>query len=105
MLFSTNGQQMQIKWLRKALQNLESEAEYIARDDPKAASIVVQRIQQAVELLSENPSLGHPGRLPGTRELVIPDTRYIVPYRVQPRLQRVEILRVFHSSRKLPRNW
>lgn len=96
---------MQIKWLRKALQNLESEAEYIAKDDPKAAQLVVHRIQLSVSLLSANPSLGHPGRLPATRELVIPDTRYIVPYRVNPRLQRIEILRVFHSSRKLPQNW
>ena len=96
---------MQIKWLRKALKNLQNEAEYIANDDPKAARLVVLRIQQTVSLLSHNPSMGHPGRLPGTRELVIPDTRYIVPYRVKPRLQRVEILRVFHSSRKLPRKW
>lgn len=96
---------MQIKWLRKALKNLQNEAEYIANDDPKAARLVVLRIQQTVSLLSHNPSMGHPGRLPGTRELVIPDTRYIVPYRVKPRLQRVEILRVFHSSRKLPLKW
>ena len=96
---------MQIKWLRKSLQNLESEAEYIAKDDPKAAQVVVHRIQLSVSLLGANPSLGHPGKLPDTRELVIPDTRYIVPYRVNPRLQRIEILRVFHSSRKLPQNW
>ena len=96
---------MQIKWLRKALQNLQSEAKYIANDDPKAAQVVVQRIQHTVALLRQNPSLGHPGRLPETRELVIPDTRYIVPYRVKLRLDRIEILRVFHSSRKLPGKW
>lgn len=96
---------MQVKWLRKALKNLDDEAEYIAQDDPVAAQEVVQRIVQAVSLLSDNPSLGHPGRLPGTHELVVPNTRYIVPYRVRPRLQRIEILRVFHSSRKLPGRW
>jgi toxin ParE1/3/4 len=96
---------MQIKWLRKALKILDDEAEYIAQDDPKAAQEVVQRIVQTVSLLRDNPSLGHPGRLPGTHELVIPNTRYIVPYRVRPRLQRIEILRVFHSSRKLPGHW
>ncbi len=96
---------MQIKWLRKALQNLNNEAEYIARDDPQAAKLVVQRIRQTVVLLEANPSLGHPGRLPGTHELVIPETRYIVPYRVRPRLQRIEILRVFHTSRKQPARW
>lgn len=96
---------MQIKWLRKALQNLDKEAEYISKDNPQAARLVVHRIQQTVSLLADNPSLGHLGRLPGTHELVIPKTRYIVPYRVRPRLQRVEILRVFHTSRKQPERW
>lgn len=96
---------MQVKWLRKALQNLDDEAEYIAQEDPEAARIVVQRIVKAIELLKGNPALGHPGRIHGTRELVVPDTRYIVPYRVRPRLDRIEILRVFHTSRHLPVRW
>lgn len=96
---------MQIKWLRKALKNLDDEAEYIAQEDPRAARLVVHRIVQAVSLLSDNPALGHPGRVPGTHELVIPKTRYIVPYRVRPRLQRIEILRVFHTTRKPPERW
>jgi toxin ParE1/3/4 len=63
---------MQIKWLRKALKNLDDEAEYIAQEDPQAARLVVHRVVQAVSLLSDNPALGHPGRVPGTHELVIP---------------------------------
>ncbi|MES9816738.1 MAG: type II toxin-antitoxin system RelE/ParE family toxin [Candidatus Thiodiazotropha sp.] len=96
---------MQIKWLRKALKNLDDEAEFIAQDDPQATQVVVERIRQTVLLLRDNPALGHPGRVPGTHELVIPKTRYIVPYRVRPRLQRIEILRVFHTSRKPPKRW
>jgi toxin ParE1/3/4 len=96
---------MQIKWLRKALKNLDDEAEFIAQDDPQAARLVVQRIQRAISLLSDNPALGHPGRVPGTRELLVPKTRYIIPYRVRPRLQRIEILRVFHTSHKPPKRW
>ena len=96
---------MQIKWLRTALKNLDQEAEYIAKDDPQAARLVVQRIQQIVALLTSNPGLGHPGRLPGTHELIIPKTRYIIPYRVRPRLDRIEILRVFHTSRTQAKNW
>ncbi len=96
---------MQVKWLNKALQNLDDEAEYIAKDDPAAARQMAQRIITAINLLPENPALGHAGRIHGTRELVVPDTRYIVPYRVRPRLQRIEVLRVFHTSRCLPKHW
>lgn len=102
---SQSGGQMQVKWLSKALQNLEQEALYIANDDPEADRVMVQCIYDAVNLLALNPALGHPGRIHGTRELVVPDFQYIVPYRVKPRLNRIEILRVFHSSRKPPKHW
>ncbi len=96
---------MRVEWLNQALRNLDDEAEYIAREDPQAARLVVQRIVDTINLLPDNPALGHAGRLHGTRELVVPDTRYIVPYRVRPRLQRIEILRIFHASRKPPKRW
>jgi hypothetical protein len=41
--------------------------------------------------------------VPGTRELIVTKTRYVVPYRV--RGETVEILRVFHTSRRLPDRW
>jgi len=68
-------------------------------------AILLQRIVQTVSLLTEKPSLGHPGRLPGTHELIISKTRYIAPYRVRSRLQCIKILRVFHTSRKSPERW
>jgi toxin ParE1/3/4 len=94
---------MQVRWLRTALRNLDDEASFIATDDPVAARIVVGRVLEAVASLAEQPGLGRPGRVPGTRELVVLRTRYIVPYRV--RRDRIEILRVFHTSRRLPKSW
>ena len=96
---------MQVRWLATPLHNLDREADYIAKDHAQAARVLVHRIQGNVNPLAENPALGYPGRIHGTREFVVPDTRYIVPYRVRPRLARIEILRVFHSSRKTPRTW
>jgi len=91
---------MRVRWLRKALQNLAGEAEYIARNDPVAAAHMVARMSEAVERLSSFPALGRPGRVVGTRELVVTGTPYIIPYRV--RGGDVEILRVFHAARKWP---
>ena len=64
---------------------------------------MVRRVLAAVALLAEQPGMGRPGRVPGTRELIVPRTRYIVPYRV--RGETVEVLRVFHTSRRLPDRW
>ena len=94
---------MRVRWLRKALRNLDDEATYIAADDTAAARLVVKRVFDAVAQLEAQPGLGRPGRVSGTRELLVAKTRYIVPYRV--RGETVEILRVFHTSRRLPERW
>ena len=94
---------MRVRWLRNALHNVDEEASFIASDDPLAARLVVERVLQAVAQLAEQPGIGRPGRVHGTRELVVSRTRYMVPYRV--RRDTVEILRVFHTSRRLPERW
>jgi len=94
---------VRIRWLRTALRNLDEEASYIAADDPAAARLVVKRIFEAVDQLAEQPSLGRPGRVPGTRELIVDRTRYLIPYRVTR--DAIEILRVFHTSRRVPARW
>jgi toxin ParE1/3/4 len=82
------------------LADVDAEVDYIARDNPAAADRVADRIKRSVEQLAEHPALGRAGRVPGTRELIIPGTPYIVPYRV--RENAVEILRVFHAARRWP---
>lgn len=94
---------MRLKWLSQALRNLDDEANFIAADDPAAAQLVVERVLEAVQALVSQPGLGRPGRVPGTRELVVLKTRYLVPYRV--RGETIEILRVFHTSRRFPNSW
>lgn len=71
-------------WSPEAIDDLVSLRTYISEDDPAAARRVALHIIHNVEaLLSENPQMGRAGRVPGTRELVIPNTPFIVPYRVQ----------------------
>ena len=90
---------MRVRWLRKALCNLDDKAAYIAMDDAAAARLVVQRALAAVAQLVEQPAFGRPGRAPGTRGSIVTGIRYIVPYRA--RGEWVEILRVFHTLRRL----
>jgi toxin ParE1/3/4 len=92
---------LHVKWLERALPDLDDAEAYISQTDPLAAEEVVLKIIKAVSLLEEQPGLGRAGRVLGTRELVIPNTRYIVPYRVKD--DSLQILRVYHSSRIWPR--
>ncbi len=91
---------MRVKWLRSALATLNEEAEFVSKDNPAAATRTFTAIVDAVHLLQQYPAMGRPGRVPGTRELVIPDTPYIIPYRVRGEV--LELLRVFHGARKWP---
>ena len=70
-------------WSPEAIDDLAALRAYIEQDDPAAARRVALHIVESIEtLLSNNPEMGRPGRVPGTRELVIPRTPFIVPYRV-----------------------
>ena len=94
---------MQIVWLKTALKNLDELGAYIAQDNPIAASQMVNLITSQVKQLSTQPAMGRPGRVLGTRELVISNTHYLVSYRIKNNT--VEVLRVFHTSRQLPTKW
>ncbi|MBD2502907.1 type II toxin-antitoxin system RelE/ParE family toxin [Anabaena azotica] len=91
---------MQIKWLRRALRNLEQAHSYILKDNPDAAGELILKIQTAVSQLENYPFMGRVGRVEGTRELVIANTPYIIIYRVKE--ESVEILRVLHASKRYP---
>jgi len=90
---------VRIRWTEKAARNLDGIEAYISRDSPGAALRTILDIIHAVEQLKTFPALGRVGRVEGTRELVIPGKTYIVPYRVKENY--IEILRVFHTSKKL----
>ena len=94
---------MKVEWLRTALKNLDDEARYIAKDNPHAAARFVKTIKASVEQLSQFPSMGHEGRLPGTREWPVPDLPYVIPYRI--RLGKLQVLRIFHTRRLPPNTW
>lgn len=91
---------MRIQWTKGAKQNLKQVEEYIAQDNPHAAIATVLKIIKSVEALADHPALGRVGRIFGTRELIIGDIPYIVPYRVK--VGQIEILRVLHSAMRWP---
>jgi addiction module RelE/StbE family toxin len=91
---------MPVKWLRRALENLDDEAAYIAKDSPRIAAEFVVHMRDSAAMLADHPEMGRPGRISGTRELVVTRFSHILPYRV--RGGTVEILRVFHTARQWP---
>ena len=94
---------MRVVLLPRALQDLVALRAYIARNNPAAAEQIADRIERAIGRLADAPRLGRPGRVSGTRELVITGTPYIAAYRARP--QRIEVLRIVHGARRWPRRF
>ena len=91
---------MKVVWTEQAWGRLIEIEEFIGRDDPDAASKLIEKLVQQADALSRHPERGR--RLPeipgsGLRELIVGN--YRVAYR--PGRKRVEILTVFEGHRLL----
>ncbi len=90
-----------IRRMPQAVEDIEAIREFIARDSPRYADLVMERLVMAVDILEDFPQAGRvvPEHSRGDlRELVRP------PYRIVYRLlgDRAEILTVFRASRQIP---
>lgn len=91
---------MRIAWTAAARRDVNAIWDFIAGDDPAAAELVDSRILSSVTGLAVYPARGRPGRVAGTRELVIPGLPYIVVYAASE--TQVSIVRVLHAARRWP---
>ena len=91
---------MILEWSVFALADREAIFDYIEADSPRAAVSVDERIQACVENLKRFPEMGRPGRIEGTRELVLSRTPYIAAYRIAG--DAVRVLRLLHGAQQWP---
>jgi toxin ParE1/3/4 len=91
---------VKVVWLQQAGADLDTIVNYLLEREPQAAVDIHDTIRQQVGKLADFPRLGRPGRVAGTRELVMAGLPYIVPYYIKG--DEVRILAVLHTSRKWP---
>jgi len=92
---------MRLSWRPQAERDREDAVNHIAEADPLIAIEQLDRIEEQVDMLLQQPKLGRPGRVKGTRELVISRTPFIAIYHLRD-TQHVEILRLMHSAQAWP---
>ncbi|MFP5075130.1 type II toxin-antitoxin system RelE/ParE family toxin [Neisseria sp. WLZKY-1] len=90
---------MQVNWAPEAQSDLDNIVEFIAADNPFAASNLAETLFETAEKLGQMPYIGRTGRVAGIREFVA-HPNYILVYKVA--LDELRILRVLHGSRKYP---
>jgi toxin ParE1/3/4 len=91
---------VKLVWSRFALNDRQDVFSYIEAENPSAAVHVDEQIADAAQRLLDFPDSGRPGRVAGTRELVIHRTPYVAAYLVDG--DTVRILRVLHGAQMWP---
>ena len=91
---------MKINWRWSAVEDVENARHYIDQFNPTAATRVFEAIRTAVWGLASSPESGHPGRVEGTREFVVPQTPYLIAYTVVA--DQLVILGIFHHAQNWP---
>lgn len=87
---------MRIRWRPLAEADRDGIVDFIAQDNVRAALEPGDTIERRVAELAEQPRLFRPGRVRGTREMVV-HPNYVVVYRIKR--DEIEIVRVLHDSR------
>lgn len=90
-----------LAFARTARGDLADIVAYIATDSPSAAEVLFRKIVDAAQPLVRFPALGRAGRIPGTRELIVVGTSYMLVYTVTN--DAVVIVAVFHMARDISR--
>ena len=91
---------MEIFWTVSAKSDLDNIFDYIFRENPQAAHKAYEEIQTCIEMLSDFPYAGRPGRIYNTRELILTELTYTVIYRIHQKS--VQILRLLHGAQQWP---
>lgn len=91
---------MKVVWTDEAAREFAAIVAHVAADNPEAARQLAARIVSAVEtILPDSPKAGRPGRVAGTRELLV-HRNYITAYRLSN--DEIAVLTVRHAARLWP---
>jgi toxin ParE1/3/4 len=91
---------MKLKYRAQALADLGRIHERLSETSPRGADEAISRIHAALGRLNAFPHSGRKGLVPGTRELVVPRTPYVVVHIVNEAEGFVDIVGVFHGAQK-----
>jgi addiction module RelE/StbE family toxin len=81
-----------------AYDDLDRISVWIAKDRPRSADSVIDRILESAERLGHFPYMGHVGRVSGTYEWVVSALPYIIVYTINTNDDEVTVVAVFHGA-------
>jgi addiction module RelE/StbE family toxin len=90
-----------IDWTEQAARQLDQAHDFMAlANSEEVANRLTSQIVSNVQQLASFPMSGRAGRVPGTRELVIPHTPFIAAYAIAK--ARIVVLAIYHGAQRWP---
>ena len=89
---------MKVSWQRRAVADVVSAVTFVQLENPAAAAALRDRFDDSGRQIGRFPNMGRPGRMPGTREMVVSGTPHILVYRVEG--ETIQLIRVMHGARR-----
>ncbi len=92
---------MIVEWRPKAREDRHDLFDYIAQQNPTAALELDDRIEVQTDALPQHPELYKPGRVRGTREMIL-TPNYVLVYRIKKQAGAIEIVRIIGARQDYP---
>ena len=94
---------MRVRWTMPAVNQLQGLFDYISEGNPAAAGRIVRRIHEAILRTARMPNAGRIGRVPGTREITVSRTPYVIAYRIVENM--IHVLAILHGAQEWPESF
>jgi len=91
---------MRLRYTQRAKTDLSEIYDFVAQENRHAAARIMTKIRDTLSSLIANPFMGRPGRIDGTRELIVTHFPFIVAYRLQNK--DIQVLAIIHTARLWP---
>ena len=90
-----------IEWTEQATRHLDQAHDYITlSNSAEVAARITMHIASSVQQLATFPMSGRPGRVRGTRELVISNSPFVVAYSIEK--EHIVILAIYQGAQQWP---
>ncbi len=89
-----------LKYSYSAIIDLNNCYDYLCQRNKYAAKSLIDRIEDTILKITDNPYIGHSGRVENTLEMVVLQTSYFLVYTIIE--DTIKIVAIIHNARRFP---
>jgi len=96
---------MNVFWTEPALTNWEESLDYIEAENASAAQRMEVRVADTIRMLADHPFAGRVGRIASTRQFAVPQSPFLIVYKVDQTQAVLTVVAIFDGRRRWPKSF